>query len=92
MPQGPYALGTDAYHADMTQEINKNSHFDRRDIRNLVDTNSDMLKKYSKSSEYTRVPSGFDAAHNDQDVMASLKNKTQSIMKQHTVSKKDRKN
>lgn len=78
----------------MTQEINKNSHFDRCDVRNLVDTNSDLLKKekYSKSSEYTRVPSGFDAAHNEQDVMASLMNKTQSLMKQRTVSKKDRKN
>ena len=63
MKQPPYALGTEHYQADPVQEINPNSHFDRIDLRNLRDTNSDLLKKerYAKESEYTRFAAGHEA-------------------------------
>ena len=56
-PKPPYALGTDNYQADMTKEVNPNSHFDRCDLRNLYDKKTDLLKNemYNKNTTYTRV-------------------------------------
>ena len=58
----PYALGTDQYQFDLEKEFNNNSHFERADIRNLVDTNSDLLKR-ERTDENSTCTKVVDAAN-----------------------------